>query len=499
MFRKKYVKENILLSVSCLIAIVFVFYLMLHQCVQHYTTNTQTIQIVQHTLLSDEQAQFNDSHIKKALDAIKLNSADLYTNNDAFSNHDALSAALSNCVKQAGFFITSITPNTKDNHFYLRITATGNYFSLFQLFNKLNTLSWPVVIHEIHIENQTSYQFNFVILESPEDASIEAIPPSEPPVLLPTRDPFQAALFLPTTNIQTIPLKNHWIPLYFSKASDVAAFLSKKPSLILSSRGEIDVDEHSNQLWIKDDDQHMAAIRALIAHLDQPAQQFLIRAKIINLDRDYQKNLGFLFQTETKRQSPFTQLSVDKPDADQNAGEFTVSIAKLSDNHILDMQISALEEEGHASLISNPSLTTLNNEAAVIESGSEVPYQEATLSGGTSVSFKKAVLRLKVIPQKMPHNRILLHISLNQDKVSALTVKGVPAIQTQQITTQVVVKNNQTIVLGGILETENATQAAGTPVLKDIPIMGKLFQHNSLTRNQRELLIFITPAMMQVF
>ncbi|MCX7124943.1 MAG: hypothetical protein NTU49_04165 [Gammaproteobacteria bacterium] len=132
-----------------------------------------------------------------------------------------------------------------------------------------------------------------------------------------------------------------------------------------------------------------------------------------------------------------------------------------------------------------------------MESGAEVPYQEVTLSGGTSVSFKKAVLCLKVTPKRMPNNHILLHIALNQDKVSALTVNGVPAIETQQITTQVVVKNHQTIVLGGILETTHANQKEGLPIADKIPILGELFTHNTTMTKQQELLIFITPSEMK--
>ena len=133
----------------------------------------------------------------------------------------------------------------------------------------------------------------------------------------------------------------------------------------------------------------------------------------------------------------------------------------------------------------------------MIESGAEVPYQEATSSGATSVSFKKAVLRLQVTPQRMPNNYILLHIALNQDKVSDLTVNGVPAIQTQQITTQVVMKNNETIVLGGILETSRAKQQQGIPIVDKIPMIGELFKHHENRTKQQELLIFITPSMMK--
>ncbi|MCX7121393.1 MAG: secretin [Gammaproteobacteria bacterium] len=315
----------------------------------------------------------------------------------------------------------------------------------------------------------------------------------------PVRDPFTKS-----TEIQSIipvaaivSLKTCWIPLYFAQAKNIVSFISKKSSAILSPLGKINYDKRSNQIWLKDDKQHIAAIRALINHLDQSGPQFLIKAKIINLDRQYQKTLGVLFQTQDATKNSQMSLSMDQPDSTDAAGQFTLTIAKLAESRLLDLQISALEQEGHASLISSPALMTLDNQAAVIQSGAEVPYQEMTLSGGTSVSFKKAVLRLKVTPKQMPNGHILLHISLNQDKVSALTVKGVPAIQTQQITTQVVVKNHQTIVLGGILETTHANQKEGLPIADKLPIVGELFTHHTSLTKQQELLIFITPSEMK--
>lgn len=316
---------------------------------------------------------------------------------------------------------------------------------------------------------------------------------------IPLRDPF-----IPIThNLNTLsaptplPLESSWISLYFAKAKEVTEFISKKTMSILSPQGKINYDERSNQIWLQDDAQHVAQIRAVIHHLDQPAHQFLIKAKIINIDREYQKKLGFLFHTDESVQNPLTSLTMNTPDNSDNAGEFSVTITKLAENHLLNLQISALEQEGHASLISSPALTTLDNHPAVIESGDEVPYQEATSSGATSVSFKKAVLRLQVTPQYMPNNDILLHIALNQDKVSALTVKGVPAIQTQQITTQVIIKNHQTLVLGGILETTHAKQQQGIPVIDKIPLVGELFKHKHTLTKQQELLIFITPSMLK--
>lgn len=314
---------------------------------------------------------------------------------------------------------------------------------------------------------------------------------------IPTRDPFAKSIETAQKNkaqVSTQQLKTCWISLYFSKAKDIASFISKKSSGILSSHGNVNYDARSNQIWLRDDAQHLASIKKLVIHLDQSGPQFLIKAKIINVDRQYQKKLGILFQTHHMKNDTATSLSMDEPDNNEGAGQFTLTIAKLPESQLLNLQISALEQEGHASLISSPALMTLDNQAAIIQSGAEVPYQQATESGATSVSFKKAVLRLKVTPEQMPNHHILLHIALNQDKVSALTVQGVPAIQTQQITTQVIVKNHQTIVLGGIIETVHANQKTGLPIADDIPLIGNLFTEHSVRTSQRELLIFITPT-----
>lgn len=316
------------------------------------------------------------------------------------------------------------------------------------------------------------------------------------------RDPFATTqtplqtVSKPAAMQPSLPLQSIWIPLYFAKADDILHFINNKSAGFLSAQGKINSDKRGNQLWIEDDAKHIDTIRAVVKHLDQPSPQFLIRAKIVNVDRNYQKVLGFLFQTKSPQQKVSRSLTMNEPDT-TSAGEFNFTIATLDSNNLLNLQLSALEQEGHASLISSPALTTLENEPAIIQSGAEVPYQHATSSGATSVTFKKAVLRLQVTPKRMPDDHILLHIALNQDKVSDLTVNGTPAIETQKISTQVVIKDNQTIVLGGILETSHTTQVEGIPVIDDIPVFGALFRHHLKQTKRRELLIFITPSMMK--
>lgn len=311
-------------------------------------------------------------------------------------------------------------------------------------------------------------------------------------VSIPDRDPF---LPLSTQNqITPISLKSIWIPVYFAHVENITGFLSDKSLALLSPQGKMHGDVRTNQIWVQDDAKHIAQIQSLIQHLDHGGPQFLIKARVVILDRGYQKELGVLFGTKNKKNMSADTLNMDTPQEANLFGQFTIAIAKFPENNLLNMQISALEQEGHAALISSPALTTLNNESATIESGEEIPYEAATSSGATSVSFKKAVLRLQVTPTIMPHHHILLHIALNQDKVSALTIKGVPAIQTQQITTQIVLQNKQTIVLGGILEESDALQKTGLPILNKVPLLGQLLSQTHHQITQQELLIFITPS-----
>lgn len=311
-----------------------------------------------------------------------------------------------------------------------------------------------------------------------------------------TRDPF---LDINPASIQNTPpskLHQAWIPLYFLQAGSLRDFLSKKSLSLLSDQGDIVSDKHSNQLYVIDDQTHIARIRSIVRYLDNPGKQFSIKAKIVTLDKDSQKTLGFLFHSNHQARSATLPLTMDVPNADEGDGEFTLTLAKLPGDHLLDLQIAALEQEGHAAIISDPSLTTLDKQTATIESGAEVPYQESTYSGGTSVHFKKAVLCLKVTPTALPNHNILLKISLNQDKVSALTIRGVPAIQTQKITTQVIVHDHQTVALGGILESVQSTQTDGIPIADHLPLIGKLFQHQTVQHKQQSLMIFITPSIL---
>ena len=187
-----------------------------------------------------------------------------------------------------------------------------------------------------------------------------------------------------------------------------------------------------------------------------PVHQILIRAHIVNIDQDYTQELGLSLST-TSTLSTINGYHMNLPNPDDNGG-LIIPIAALGQGILLEATLNALEKAGHAQLISDPQIVTLDKKTAIIESGQEVPYQQSTEGGGTSIAFKKAVLRLQVTPMIKTNDHILLHLVINQDQVSGLTVNGVPAINTQQLKTQVLMKNHNTLVLGGILEISQSNQ-----------------------------------------
>ncbi|PHQ78794.1 MAG: secretin, partial [Coxiella sp. (in: Bacteria)] len=251
----------------------------------------------------------------------------------------------------------------------------------------------------------------------------------------------------------------------------------------LSPQGVAVAEEKLHQLWLHDTAPKLAVIRRFIKTIDRPQHEFLLKARIVSVDDEYVRDLGILFQSSQKS---------SKGDAITSLGSFAVPIANLGNGGLLDVELNALEKNGHAKVVSSPQIVVLDHHQAMIESGEEVPYQQETVNGGTNVAFKKAVLKLEVTPHLLTNNRLLLDLHINQDKVSALTVQGVPAIHTQQLTTQVELNNEQTLALGGIYELNRSNQHRGVPFLNKIPLLGYLFRTHHQLRDQREMLVFIT-------
>ena len=314
------------------------------------------------------------------------------------------------------------------------------------------------------------------------------------------------------------PIRSDLVQINYAKAADIAILIKDKQNSLLSERGKISVDARTNTLWIQDTGTKIEEVRELLKQLDVPVKQVLIEARIVDVTKDFTEDLGIRWgiskpshlsgtldganqlQLPAGRANPATvpvaqRLNLDLAAAPAvgNPASLGIALARLGDNILLDLELSALESEGRAELISSPRLITTNQQAAVIESGQEIPYQEATSSVATAVAFKKAVLSLKVTPQITPDNKILMDLQINQDTPSAERFNGVPAILTKEIQTNVLVNNGQTIVLGGIYTQNKNKSVKRIPFFGSLPVIGPLFGNKQITLNDEELLIFITP------
>lgn len=288
------------------------------------------------------------------------------------------------------------------------------------------------------------------------------------------------------------------LKLQNTSASNIADILSKQTQFV--DEKNLGIDYENNRLIVKASSEQADIINNLTQHLDLPTKQIMLEGWIINADDKVTKELGLKFATtqeqnnaNTNSNSNSNELATEQPLSINQTGEFLYSLAKLGNNTILNMELSALENAGHIKVLSNPKLITANNQPAYIESGEEIPYQEKTSRGATNIAFKKAVLSLKATPNIISNNKIILNLQLNQDKVSDISVNGVPAIQTQQMQTQVNVNNGETIVLGGIYEYSTIENTSKIPILSEIPLLGYAFKHKYYETTKRELLIFITP------
>jgi len=286
------------------------------------------------------------------------------------------------------------------------------------------------------------------------------------------------------------PLVTRVWQIHYAAASDIANLIQDKSSAtLLTKRGSVHVDMRTNRICIQDTQDQVAAMSRLIARLDVPVQQVMIAARLASVDSDFERELGINFSVQAPTQDPQSNAAFFS----SVSNHYSLAVAKLADGSLLDMQLAALEKEGHGELISSPSLFTANQQTASIESGEEIPYQQMNDNGVTSVVFKKAVLSLKVTPQVLPDHRVLLQLDVNQDRPSERIVLGVPAITTRQISTRVLVASGHTIVLGGIFESANDKVNQRIPFLSKIPLLGLLFQQKNTQQSKRELLIFVTP------
>jgi len=323
------------------------------------------------------------------------------------------------------------------------------------------------------------------------------------------------------------PLLSEYVQLRYAKATDIASLLTAESGL-MSSRGTAVVDERTNTLLMKDTGDNLEKIREAITILDIPVRQVLIEARIVIANTSVGEKLGIRwggggmkandnsFLTVGASQTTLNetnQILIDRA-AGETGGEITFPDAYVVDlgvsdvgasslavgistfDYLLDLELSAVETDGNAEIVSQPRVITADGQTASIQSGTEIPYQEASSSGATSISFKSAVLKLEVTPQITPDDRIIMDLKINQDSIGEVTAAG-PTIDTNALETQVLVENGETIVLGGIFRSEETFATTKTPFFGDIPLLGVLFRRTEHVESKAELLIFITPRLVK--
>jgi len=312
------------------------------------------------------------------------------------------------------------------------------------------------------------------------------------------------------------PVRSDLLQINYAKAVDIATMLKDRTNSLLSERGTLSVDTRTNTIWLQDTGAKIEEIRELVNQLDVPVKQVMIEARIVNVSKRCEEEFGVRWGVTKPSHLSGTLFGANQLAQGVTAANVTplasrlnldlaalptigapasigLALAKLGDGFLLDLELSALESMGNAEIIASPRLMTTNQQSAVIASGQDIPYQQATSSGATAVSFKKAVLSLKVTPQITPDGKLLMDLLITQDADSGQRVQGVPIILTKSIQTNVLVNNGQTIVLGGIYKQDKNNSLERIPFLGALPVVGHLFSRTQTKLDNEELLIFITP------
>lgn len=311
------------------------------------------------------------------------------------------------------------------------------------------------------------------------------------------------------------PLYSEYIRLNYAKAEDFADLLKTDTNSIITARGSVSVDLRTNTLLIKDTVKSIENIRRMIETLDIPVQQVVIESRMVTVRDNVTEDLGVRWGFSDQQGSDGISGSLEGAETISNgtipdltdrlnvnlpitnpAASIGLHIAKLANGTLIDLELSALEEENKGEIIASPRIIAANQQKARIEQGTEIPYTESASSGATTVSFKKAVLSLEVTPHITPDNKVILDLVITQDTRGDTVQTGTGeavSIDTQEIQTQVLVENGQTVVLGGIFQQQIINTTNKVPVLGDIPYVGRLFKSTSEFNEKRELLIFVTP------
>jgi len=325
------------------------------------------------------------------------------------------------------------------------------------------------------------------------------------------------------------PLYSEFIQVNYAKAEELAKLLTgeggEKGASLLSERGSVTIDQRTNTLLVKDTAERLEDIRRLITSLDIPVRQVMIESRIVIANDDFARDLGVklgltkndVYQNETRGiiggglpgdlSPPGGPVGIENPPGSGNealmvdlpvtdaAGALNLLVGRVG-RDLLRLELSAMQAEGRGEVLSNPRVITSNQHEASIQQGVEIPYQEASSSGATSVSFKEAVLELRVTPQITPDDRIIMDLAVSKDSVGQVFA-GVPSINTRNVETQVLVDNGDTVVLGGIYEQTQLNEVDKVPFFGDLPGVGVLFRQTRKQDDKTELLIFVTPKIIK--
>jgi type IV pilus assembly protein PilQ len=329
------------------------------------------------------------------------------------------------------------------------------------------------------------------------------------------------------------PLRSELIQVNYAKASDLAVLLKSQENKLLSERGSVTIDERTNTLLVQDTAAKLDEIRNLVGRLDIPVRQVLIESRIVIANDDFAKDLGVKLGLSGRilpenldgntvivgggrpgdlDASSIGYTGVEIPAGSGNQGLLVNLPQTLSATrggavnfllgkvgaHLLRLELSAMQQEGRGEIVSSPRVITSDQNRAIIKQGVEIPYQEASSSGATTVSFKEAVLQLEVTPHITPDDRVIMDLKVNKDNPDfSRSVLGVPPVDTRELETSVLVDNGETVVLGGVFERDKSKTVERVPFFGELPGVGVLFRQTQTQDSNNELLIFVTPKILK--
>ncbi|PWE48068.1 type IV pilus secretin PilQ family protein [Pseudomonas prosekii] len=315
------------------------------------------------------------------------------------------------------------------------------------------------------------------------------------------------------------PLRRELLQVNYAKAADIAKLFQSVTSAEakIDERGSITVDERTNNIIAYQTQDRLDELRRIVAQLDIPVRQVMIEARIVEANVDYDKSLGVRWGGSIQNKGNWNasgvssgangsttigtpgSTSTNSPFVDMGTAANTsgLGIAFITDNVLLDLELTAMEKTGNGEIVSQPKVVTSDKETAKILKGTEIPYQEASSSGATSVSFKEASLSLEVTPQITPDNRIIMEVKVTKDEPDYLNkVQDVPPIKKNEVNAKVLVNDGETIVIGGVFSNTQSKVVDKVPFLGDVPYLGRLFRRDVVSEKKSELLVFLTPRIM---